>query len=766
MATDPGLAATVKVTVIDTLNTSVLHFENDSLYHEHHGPPYWTLPVKIIYSCTMLIFMLLAFIGNLMVLTVITRHKMMRTRTNLFIANLAMTDFLVSILNMPFSIGTVLYGDWPFGEVMCQINGFFMPLLFICSQHTLMYMALHKFFTIKYPFKRIVTVRRAVGMMSAAWIISGVLSVLALTGLNHILYKPFTTQCGPEYPQDKKGYIHVIIMTILTYVIPVFVMAFSFIQMFIEIRAFSHRLEKHTNQDKQTIIDQQKRAIVTMFIVMVMFLLCWTPYTVYAIASSIIRDKETIPHIVNAIVYLCGYMNSSLNPIIYGFRNRSFRNGYKEFFCQRDSGVMSEGDLQVSGAHSTLQRMTSTLSSHSPTSRQQSMKQNVNQAKKLTASYRSERQSLVSQKRPSFKDSAKKVSLSSGMITYMKNGKIIKVEYPKEKPPLKRQQGFDHTCSSNGHMKDGTVSDDNMNSDAKNGIVRKETHDQSNSGLQSQGDSEKSPTGAKQSGPGVEMMSQSSNLSLYDNVNDLEGDFKTAESDLEDEVFLPTISWISTESRPSYLTLHPRSNSGHENFGISPNSPGSPRDISPGALGSCGGDRNCLVSSPTRLLPVAEDTEDVSDSANCKTMTVINQPQTSHHKLPGLDQKPQYFNKCDKKPSNLELDGLKNQPLDMGGVTAPLLSKNNHTEVVPPHNTERRLSNRDMRADFWNTEITNIQQYYSPATSKKIVCRMPSMDSLSPMIKQRNRRSAGPTKSDTSLSKGRLYDIFVSDNKA
>jgi hypothetical protein len=307
MASDPGLVATIPATmnlIMPTttypLNYSAHNNTNDE--HEHHGPPYWNEPVKIVYTCTMVIFMFLAFFGNIMVLTVIARHKTMRTRTNLFIANLALTDFLVSILNMPFSLGTVLYGDWPFGEVMCQINGFFMPLLFICSEHTLMYLSVHKFFTINNPFKRYITFRRVIIMIFAAWLCSGILSVLTMTGLNHILYKPFTTQCGPDYPRDMYGYIQVILMTIFTYVIPVTVMAFSYIKMFIEIRAHSQRLKENTNQDKQTIINQQTRAVVTMFMIMVTFLLCWTPYTVYAVSSSIVKDKDKIPHNVNAFV--------------------------------------------------------------------------------------------------------------------------------------------------------------------------------------------------------------------------------------------------------------------------------------------------------------------------------------------------------------------------------------------------------------------------------------------------------------------------------
>lgn len=49
----------------------------------------------------------------------------MHTVTNLFIFNLAVSDLLISCVNIPFSLVRLLMDDWPLGQIMCQ----FLPFL-------------------------------------------------------------------------------------------------------------------------------------------------------------------------------------------------------------------------------------------------------------------------------------------------------------------------------------------------------------------------------------------------------------------------------------------------------------------------------------------------------------------------------------------------------------------------------------------------------------------------------------------------------------
>ena len=127
-------------------------------------PPYWDLPTTVALSVVMVIIILLALVGNSMVIIVVARHHGMRTRTNMFLFNLAVADLLCAVICIPFSLGTVISGDWVFGDTFCQINGFSMPLFFVASIHTLMYISIHKYISIIHPFSHVLG-KKKIGVM-------------------------------------------------------------------------------------------------------------------------------------------------------------------------------------------------------------------------------------------------------------------------------------------------------------------------------------------------------------------------------------------------------------------------------------------------------------------------------------------------------------------------------------------------------------------------------------------------------------------------
>ncbi len=268
-------------------------------------PPYWSFPVTVALATFICIFMTLAILGNFLVILVIIRHRGMRTRTNMFLCNLAITDLLCALINMPVSLITVIKGQWVFGSptgVFCYFNGFTMPLFFVASIHTLMYISVHKYISITRPFSHIITYRRIFILIAMAWFWAILSGYVTVHGFSKVEYKPYTTQCGPEYPHDLQSYMLPVYICMTCYFIPFMIMTFCYARVFKEIKAHSLRLEKHTNQEKDTIFLQQRRITKTLFLVLVIFVLSWTPYIIYSIYASSIKDKAKVNHNFNAIV--------------------------------------------------------------------------------------------------------------------------------------------------------------------------------------------------------------------------------------------------------------------------------------------------------------------------------------------------------------------------------------------------------------------------------------------------------------------------------
>lgn len=312
---------------MESTTTSLYQKDTNSTYMDHG------LPVIVPLSIVMVILIILAVGGNIMVILTIVRHRGMRTRTNMFIVNLAVADILIAIFNMPFSLVTLIKGKWVFGDGMCQFNGFTMALLLICSIHTLMYISIHKYISITKPFSRAMNPRRIKIMIATAWIWSFICAIAPLLGFNHIEYKKGSSQCGPSYPNNFADYAHSFIITTTNYFIPLGVMTFCYFHIFREIHDHMKRIRATSNINLENSVSQQKRISITLFFVLACFLLCWTPFVIYSTSVAIMKNKGLMPLVVNPIVYWCGYVNSACNPIIYAFRSPSFRQGYKEIMC-------------------------------------------------------------------------------------------------------------------------------------------------------------------------------------------------------------------------------------------------------------------------------------------------------------------------------------------------------------------------------------------------------------------------------------------------
>ncbi|KAF8792107.1 putative G-protein coupled receptor 83 like protein [Argiope bruennichi] len=75
------------------------------------------------------LIILISIFGNLLVCNIVARSAKMRSSTYVFIANLALSDFMMTVLNIPFNVARILLNDWPFGSFMCS----FVPLVQVTS---------------------------------------------------------------------------------------------------------------------------------------------------------------------------------------------------------------------------------------------------------------------------------------------------------------------------------------------------------------------------------------------------------------------------------------------------------------------------------------------------------------------------------------------------------------------------------------------------------------------------------------------------------
>ena len=77
-------------------------------------------------------------------------------------------------------------------------------------------------------------------------------------------------------------------------------------------------MPRHAN-----LYSRDKRAAKQMAILVTCFAICWLPYTVVALVTSLYPN--TIPEVVFEITFWLLWLNSAINPFLYSFVNDSFR---------------------------------------------------------------------------------------------------------------------------------------------------------------------------------------------------------------------------------------------------------------------------------------------------------------------------------------------------------------------------------------------------------------------------------------------------------
>lgn len=95
----------------------------------------------------------------------------MRTVTNFYLLNLAVSDVAITVLNTGFSGTYNLYYNWLFSEAHCVFNNL-MGITPICaSVFTMIVMSIDRYFAIVHPLKRRPGRRKTFTIISAIWIL-------------------------------------------------------------------------------------------------------------------------------------------------------------------------------------------------------------------------------------------------------------------------------------------------------------------------------------------------------------------------------------------------------------------------------------------------------------------------------------------------------------------------------------------------------------------------------------------------------------------
>ena len=198
--------------------------------------------------------------------------------------------------------------------------------MMLASILTLMVISMHQYLTVVSKWSRSRLRRAAILMLAYVWFHSTALSILPLTSVTSYDLKRGRGQCAVKIPETTGEKVTASLYVMSGFFVPLMIMSFSYYRIMKAVSSHARRMSRMSNSASVDRKVMQRQVAVTMIIVLIVFLICWSPFLVMSLfgAYAPILSNPTLAN----IAYLLGFANSCCNPIVLGTRNRTYTNEY------------------------------------------------------------------------------------------------------------------------------------------------------------------------------------------------------------------------------------------------------------------------------------------------------------------------------------------------------------------------------------------------------------------------------------------------------
>ncbi|XP_041957508.1 neuropeptide FF receptor 1 like 2 [Alosa sapidissima] len=328
-------------------------------------PPYYqhSFPVAASLILVYLFIFLLCMVGNGLVCLIVLKNRRMRTVTNLFILNLAVSDLLVGIFCIPTTLVDNLITGWPFSNTVCKMSGLVQGMSVSASVFTLVAIAVDRFRCIVYPFQPKLTLLVAKATIGMIWVLAIMIispSAVMLTvermenyymvhneDYNHT-YPMY--RCFENWPDPEMQQIYTMVLFAHIYLVPLSLITLMYGRIGVKLytttvasagephEMLSQPAAAQPHEVTRPLVSNKKIRVIKMLsMVALLFMLSWLPlWTLLLLIDYGDLNKDQLELLTGYFfpyAHWLAFSNSSVNPIIYGYYNENFKRGFQAI-CQ------------------------------------------------------------------------------------------------------------------------------------------------------------------------------------------------------------------------------------------------------------------------------------------------------------------------------------------------------------------------------------------------------------------------------------------------
>ncbi|XP_071520529.1 uncharacterized protein [Panulirus ornatus] len=299
----------------------------------------------LVLASVYVVIMVVGLVGNGLVMYLFISSRALRTPSNLFILNLAVSDFLL-LAALGLYIYNSVYEGPAAGKVGCDVYGFVGGFTGTTSIMTLAAISFDRYLVITFPldpFKRF-SHRQVLGIIVVTWMYSTIFSAIPLVGIVGINYTPegFLTSCSFDYLTDVvRTRVYIFSFFVAAWLVPLCIITFSYLS----IVSIVSKQERHyytcqgtfANSFKHQSIRRKKSSEVKLAKVasgiIGLWVVAWTPYAVVALLG-IFNQRALITPVVSMIPALFCKTAACLDPYVYALSHPRFKNELNKRFLR------------------------------------------------------------------------------------------------------------------------------------------------------------------------------------------------------------------------------------------------------------------------------------------------------------------------------------------------------------------------------------------------------------------------------------------------
>uniref|UniRef100_A0A8C3NZA4 G-protein coupled receptors family 1 profile domain-containing protein n=1 Tax=Cyanoderma ruficeps TaxID=181631 RepID=A0A8C3NZA4_9PASS len=315
---------------------------------------------RIVVGVALVGIMLVCGIGNFIFIAALARYKKLRNLTNLLIANLAISDFIVAIVCCPFEMDyyVVQQLSWEHGHVLCASVNYLRTVSLYVSTNALLAIAVDRYLAIVHPLKPRMNYQTATFLIALVWIVSILVAIpsayFATETVLFIVKNQEKIFCGQIWSVDQKLYYKSYFLFIfgIEFVAPVITMTLCYARISQELW-FKAVPGFQTEQIRKRLRCRRKTVLVLMCILSA-YVLCWAPFYGFSIVRDFfptifVKEKHSLTAFY--IVECIAMSNSMINTMCFVTMKNNTMKYFKKIMLLRwrstYKGSKSSTDLDL-----------------------------------------------------------------------------------------------------------------------------------------------------------------------------------------------------------------------------------------------------------------------------------------------------------------------------------------------------------------------------------------------------------------------------------